>query len=322
MSTVVAVIVLAALVVYALTGIADFGGGVWDLLASGPTKARQRSLVAQVIAPIWEANHVWLILVVVLGFVCLPVAFARVSTALHIPLVFALIGIVLRGAAFVFRAYDPDGPSPIWGRVFAWSSLVTPVFLGVVLGAIIQGVDVTSFSAWATPFAGSIGLLVGALSAWLAAVYLTCEAAGRGDEDIAEAFRTRALASQGVLFATAFLALWLSRDTPLWTTLASTDALGFHGTLGAVAIASVVFVVRRQWESARAAAVTQVVLMVVGWGIAQFPLVLPPDLTFEQAAAPPEVLRSTVAVLGIGSLLLVPAFVWLYRVFRPQGDPP
>ena len=318
MTTLVGLVVLAALVVYALTGLADFGGGVWDLLASGKTKQRQRDLVAQVIAPIWEANHVWLILVVVLGFVCLPVAFARVSTALHVPLVLVLIGIVLRGAAFVFRAYDPDGPGPIWGPVFAWSSLLTPLFLGVCLGAIIQGVDATDFSAWATPFAGAVGLLVLALSAWLSAVYLTCEAAGRGLDDLAEAFRVRALASQGVLFVAAFGALALAQGTPLWPTLASSSALGFHGTLGAVAIASVVFVVRRQWTSARAAAITQVVLMVLGWGVGQSPYVLPPDLTLDAAAAPPEVLRATMIVLAVGSIALVPAFVWLYRLFRPS----
>lgn len=320
MTTVVGLIVLAALVVYALTGVADFGGGVWDLLASGPTKERQRGLVAQVIAPIWEANHVWLILVVVLGFVCLPVAFARVTTALHVPLVLVLIGIVLRGAAFVFRAYDPDGPSPIWGRVFAGSSLGTPLFLGVVLGAIIQGVDATDFFAWSTPFAWAIGGLVLALSAWLSSVYLSCEAAARGDDELADAFRTRSLGSQALLFLAAFGALFLAQDTPIWPILTAREALGFHGTLGAVAIASVVFVVRREWTSARAAAITQVVLMVLGWGVAQFPYALPPDLTLEAAAAPPEVLSATVTVLAIGSLVLVPSFVWLYRTFNPARD--
>ncbi|MCA9556709.1 MAG: cytochrome d ubiquinol oxidase subunit II, partial [Myxococcales bacterium] len=137
----VAAIILVALVAYTVTGGADFGGGVWDLLASGPRKDRQRALIARVVAPIWEANHVWLILVVVLLFVALPKAFAAITTALHVPLFIMLVGIVLRGSAFVFRAYDPHGGVAVrrWSRVFAVSSAVTPFFLGVTLGAVASG---------------------------------------------------------------------------------------------------------------------------------------------------------------------------------------
>ena len=126
----VALTLLVALVAYTLTGGADFGGGVWDLFATGPRKAQQRALIEQALAPIWEANHVWLILIVVVLFVALPDAYAAISTALHIPLVLLLIGVVLRGAAFVFRQYDPRPGvgARRWRKVFATASLLTPIF--------------------------------------------------------------------------------------------------------------------------------------------------------------------------------------------------
>jgi cytochrome d ubiquinol oxidase subunit II len=119
-------IVVVALNAYVLFAGADFGGGVWDLLASGPRRQQQRDLIARAIGPIWEANHVWLIVVVVVLFVCFPPAFAAFGTVLHIPLSLMLIGIVLRGSAFVFRAYSygPRSEQRRWGRVFAVSRAV------------------------------------------------------------------------------------------------------------------------------------------------------------------------------------------------------
>jgi hypothetical protein len=132
---------LAALVLYALLAGADFGGGIWDLLATGPRKKAQRDIVEQAIGPIWEANHVWLILVIVLLFTCFPSAFAAISIALFVPLVLLLFGIVLRGAAFTFRTYDrPEDKVQVrWGLVFSSSSVLAPVVLGVVVGAIASG---------------------------------------------------------------------------------------------------------------------------------------------------------------------------------------
>jgi cytochrome d ubiquinol oxidase subunit II len=133
-------IILIALNAYVLLGGADFGGGVWDLLARGPRKARQRELIAHAIGPVWEANHVWLILAVVLLFTCFPAAFARLAIALHVPLTLVLIGIVLRGSAFTFRSYGGEQEQEkYWGRVFAVASLVTPVLLGVAVGAVASG---------------------------------------------------------------------------------------------------------------------------------------------------------------------------------------
>jgi cytochrome d ubiquinol oxidase subunit II len=133
--------IMVSLTLYALGGGADFGGGVWDLLARGPRAARQRELIAHAIGPIWEANHVWLILVVVLLFVCFPVAWAAISTSLHVPLTLLLVGIVLRGAAFTFRSYgdEDEAGAQRWGRVFAGASVVSPVMLGTCVGAIAGG---------------------------------------------------------------------------------------------------------------------------------------------------------------------------------------
>ena len=134
-------LLVVALNAYVLSGGADFGGGVWDLLASGRRKAAQRDLVARAIGPVWEANHVWLILAVVLLFTCFPAAFARLAVTLNLPLTGVLVGVVLRGSAFAFRGYggDRDVVQRRWGRVFAVASLVTPVLLGVAVGAVASG---------------------------------------------------------------------------------------------------------------------------------------------------------------------------------------
>ena len=136
----VAAVIVVAMLLYALTGGADFGGGVWDLLATGPRAGAQRQAIARAIGPIWEANHVWLLVVLVLMFVAFPTAFAAIMTALHLPMLIMLTGITLRGSAFVFRTYGPDRPEwRRWGVVFGAASAVTPIFLGVVLGAVSSG---------------------------------------------------------------------------------------------------------------------------------------------------------------------------------------
>ena len=148
---VVAALMMTGLVVYALTGGADFGGGVWDLLARGPRAGAQRKLIEKAIAPVWEANHVWLIFVVVLLFSGFPTAFSALSIALHIPITLMLLGIIFRGSAFVFRQYG-GGDTTAWQRTFAVASAVTPVFLGVIVGAITTGrirvVDGVTTAGW------------------------------------------------------------------------------------------------------------------------------------------------------------------------------
>jgi cytochrome d ubiquinol oxidase subunit II len=318
--------VMAALTLYTLGAGADFGGGVWDLLASGPRAARQRDLVAHAIGPIWEANHVWLILAVVLLFVCFPVAWAALSTTLHVPMAAMLVGIVLRGSAFTFRSYGGahDAAERRWGRTFAVASLVTPVMLGACVGAVASGairvregrVALDFFSAWLAPFPIVVGVLTLSLFSFLAAVYLTREA---GQEELREDFRRRALTAGIVTGGLAFAALGLARSAapPMWAGLWQRSwSPVFHGLTAVASIGALAALARRSYGLAQALAVAQVTLVLWGWGLAQYPYVIPPDLTFTAAAAPAAVLRAVMGALAVGTVVLVPSLAYLYRVFK------
>jgi len=202
LEVIVAIFILASLIVYALMGGADFGGGIWNMLAFGPRAQRQREAIADAIAPIWEANHVWLILVIVLLFTGFPRCFATMMTALNIPMTVMLLGIVLRGSAFVFRKYDVKEERR-WSTVFGMASFLTPFFQGVILGALTtgqirveQGRVLTGFMAgWLTPFALSCGVFALGLFAFLAATYLTLDT--RDEPDLQDDFRRRAPCGPG-----------------------------------------------------------------------------------------------------------------------------
>ena len=343
-------VVVVALNAYVLFAGADFGGGVWDLLASGPRRQQQRDLIAHAIGPIWEANHVWLIVVVVVLFVCFPPAFAAFGTVLHIPLSLMLIGIVLRGSAFVFRAYSygPQSEQRRWGRVFAVSSLMTPIVLGMCVGAVASGRvgDVLAavgygpaaalptaiappsadaaratfaslyVTPWLSPFTLAVGAMTLALFSFLAATYLTIEA--QGDAELQNDFRRRALGAAVASMMTATITLLLgaasggvmARLVGVGWTLPLLVASGLSG------IAAVVWLLRRRYQLARLAAGAWVTLILWGWVMAQFPLVIPPSLTIGQAAAPAGVLRDTLAVLAAGAVVLIPSLWYLLRVFK------
>lgn len=329
--------ILVALVAYAVLGGADFGGGVWDLFARGPRAEEQRGTIATAIGPIWEANHVWLIVVVVLLFTCFPRAFAVIMTVLHVPLVLMLVGIVLRGSSFVFRTYDDqaEGPQRRWSRVFAVSSLVTPVLLGVVIGAIstpdvlfVDGVvEGGFFGPWLRPFPFVVGLFTLAQFAFLAAVYLTVEAP---TEPLREDFRRRALIAAVAVGALAALTL----------VLAGSAAPGLRATLlgrpwswplqlatGAAALGAIAALLGRRWLLARVLAAAQVALVLVGWGLAMSPWLVYESVAIAEAAAPARTLELVLLVLAAGSLILLPAFYYLYRTFKgglifaPLGGP-
>jgi len=304
-------VILAALTAYVLLGGADFGGGVWDLLASGPRKARQRDLIAHAIGPVWEANHVWLILAIVLLFTCFPRAFATIAVGLHVPLTLMLIGIVLRGSAFVFQSYGGGG-----GRVFATASLVTPVLLGICVGAVASGTVwfgvrdgtfVTSFiRSWFTPFGFAVGIFTLACFAFLAAVYLTLEAK---DTELQEDFRLRAIAAGAAVFTMAVLGLAVFPQGP------PVDE-GVVALTAAAALAAFWSLWRRRYKRARIAAAAQVTLIVWGWGIAQYPSLLPPDLTIAGAAAPRVTLELALIAVVAGAIVLFPSLYYLMRVFK------
>jgi len=326
-------VIFVALNAYVVLGGADFGGGVWDLFALGPRKQRQRELIAEAIGPVWEANHVWLILAIVLLFTCFPPAFARLGTLLHIPLSLVLIGIVLRGSAFTFWRYGADEEQRYWGVVFAIASLITPCLLGTTAGAIASGalgegggVRGDGFysvyvAPWLSPFPLSVGLFALIAFAFLAAVYLTLEARER---ELQEDFRRRGLASGAGLFLAAVVALLLSlggaprvRDGLIFATW----ALPLHLLTAAAAITALWALWVRRWRVARAAAVTQVSLILWGWALSQYPYILPPDLSIAGAAAPAATLRVTLGALALGAAVLLPSLYYLLRVFKSSVRP-
>src|ERR1700739_2060883 len=269
----IAAIMLASLIVYALMGGADYGGGMWDLLASGPRAKRQRHAIVEAIAPIWEANHVWLILVIVLLFSAFPRAFSAIMIALHIPITAMLIGIVLRGSAFAFRKYDSsdDAVQRRWSTVFGVASFFTPFFQGLTMGALATGdihlvgdhVTTGFFAGWLTPFALACGLFALALFAFLAATYITVDT--RSEPDLQQDFRLRAIWAQITSVGLAVLVFITSRDgaplmyrglTHWWAPL----LLGWTILSALTALLALWF---RIFTLARIAAVAQVAIILV-----------------------------------------------------------
>jgi cytochrome d ubiquinol oxidase subunit II len=330
---VLAGILALSLNAYVLFGGADFGGGVWDLLASGPRRSRQREVIAHAIGPIWEANHVWLILAIVLTFSCFPPVYARLGTVLHIPLTLMLVGIVLRGSAFTFRTYDiqHDAAQRRWGRIFSSASVITPILLGVSIGAVAsgrvgratQGTFAQQYvEPWLTPFAFSVGLLTLTLFAFLAAVFLTLETK---DRELSEDFRLRALGAGIAVFLGSALVLLLSPEAaPLVRSglLTSAWAVPLHLTTGIAAIAVLAGLWFRRYRIARIAVGLQVSLIFWGWPLAQYPFLLPPEFTIAGTAAPQATLRLTLIVLAVGGVVLLPSLWYLFKVFKTvPADP-
>ena len=325
-------VIIVSLVLYALGAGADFGGGVWDWFASGPRAKQQRELIARAIGPIWEANHVWLILVIVLLFVAFPPAFATISIALHIPLAVMLVGIVLRGSAFVFRSYDvqTDDVQTRWSRLFAAGSIVSPIMLGVCVGAIASGsirtnvttgaVETNFISQWLRPFPFAIGFWTLALFAFLAAVYLTNETE---EEALREDFRRRALAAGFTVALLALVSFILAeRGAPLVRHGLSKEwwSVPFQIATGLISVAALAAVWRHRYRLARVLAMAQIAFIIAGWGLAQFPFLIGPDLTFTNSAAPDSVLRALTKGLVVGAILLFPSLWYLYRIFKnPSG---
>jgi cytochrome d ubiquinol oxidase subunit II len=340
--------ILISVVFYAVLGGADYGGGVWDLLASGKRAQIQRKIIAEAMGPVWEANHVWLILVIVVLFTAFPAAFARLSIVFHIPLSIALMGIVLRGCAFTFRHYHSDGghseggPSETgrdgsgsaddhrekhaasdelewrWGRVFAIASLLTPLLLGTVLGGIYAGrarADAGFMHAWLAPFPVTVGIFTLCLFAYLAATYLTVESASA--PGVQADFRWKALWSGAATILAGGTVLLVGREA---------NIRGAHGMsawvwpLRAVtlmlAVAALLATKRRFFRTAQTLVILQVALIIAGWGARQYPYLIPPDITIPSAAAPQATLWALTAALTGGALVLFPSFYYLFYIFK------
>jgi cytochrome d ubiquinol oxidase subunit II len=324
---IIAGVIAVALNAYVLTGGADFGGGVWDLFATGVRRERQRELIVDSIAPIWEANHVWLIVVVVVLFTGFPAAFSILGTVMHIPLTIMLIGIVLRGSAFVFRSYGPYGRNR-WGLAFAIASIMTPLLLGSIIGSIATGavaeaaerIGGATFSEvfvrpWAAAFPAAVGFFAVALFAFLAATYLTVDAQ---DEELREDFRIRALTAAGAVFVCAAVALVLAHSAAPRVAIGVVGALLVQAATASAAITAIAALWLRHYRIARLAAAAQVSLILWGWMIAQFPYLIPPTLTIRDAAAPAVTLRLLVLGLAVGAVILAPSLRYLMQTFKAR----
>jgi cytochrome d ubiquinol oxidase subunit II len=321
-------VMIASLVLYALLGGADYGGGVWDLFAFGPRAQEQRALIAKAIGPVWEANHVWIILVLVILFTAFPPAFAAIATALHIPITLLLIGIVLRGTAFTFRAYDVqrDDVQRRWSLVFSIASIITPVLLGIILGAIASGtirvengvVTSSFFSSWLAPFPFAVGFFALALFAFLASVYLTLET---DDRELQEDFRVRALVAGvtvGILAMTVFILAGTGAPTVRAGISRTWWAVVLHSMTAVFATGAFYALWTRQYKLARVSAAAQVTLILLGWAFAQYPHLVEPDITIFSAAAPTITLQFLLAALILGAILLFPSYYYLFRIFKRE----
>jgi cytochrome d ubiquinol oxidase subunit II len=330
LAEIIAGIVVISLNAYVLLAGADFGGGVWDLFASGSRRRDQRALVTEAIGPVWEANHVWLILALVLLFSCFPAAFAHLSIRLHITLSLALIGIVLRGSAFAFRSYGGprDDVQETWGRLFSIASVVTPVLLGMAVGAVAagtigeegrgkgEGFIALYVSPWLNLFAFSVGVFALACFAYLAAVYLTLESDDRALQDD---FRRRGIAAGLAVMVTGIIALALSRGVApslAQGLLGAPWASPLHLLTGLAALGGLAALWFRRWRWARIAAAGEVSLILWGWAFGQYPYLVPPEFSIDGSAAPRVTLELALAAVAVGGLVLFPSLYYLFKVFK------
>jgi cytochrome d ubiquinol oxidase subunit II len=325
MAATIGAILLLGITLYAVLGGADFGGGMWDLLAGGDKRGwAPRRLIDESITPVWEANHVWLIFDLVIFWTAFPHAFASVMTVAAVPLWLALAGIVLRGAGFAFRKDITDlRLLRVAGATFALSSLMTPFFMGTVIGAIATGgipADATraSRSAWTSTTALLIGFLFVAACAYLAAVYLTGEASRRGDRRLRTYFARRAQVAaviSGVL-SLGLLAELHSSDRFLYDRLTgrSLPFVIIAALCGVITIA----LLNGRWlrlRESRLFAALGVAAVIWGWGVAQYPVLLPgTTVTLSNAGAPAATLDALFVVFLVAIVLLGPSFILLYTL--------
>jgi cytochrome d ubiquinol oxidase subunit II len=307
---------------YALFAGADFGGGIWDLLAGGPGRgAPVRERIEHSIGPVWEANHVWLIFVLVTLWTAFPVVFSSLLSTLYIPFSVAGLGIILRGSSFALRKEaQPLRLRRLFGVLFATSSLLTPFAFGTVAGAVASGRVPSGIAvgdvigAWLNPTALFGGFMAVATCAYLAAVYLTADARRAGEVSLVPYFRSRAMitgAALGVVGLAGGL-LVIHGDAPALFTGLTGRALPLLGASAAFGLASLLLLRLQRYVLVRGTAGLATVAAIWSWGVAQYPALLPPALTLDNSAAPDPVLWALAIGLGVGAVLFVPALILLY----------
>ena len=321
MTDAVAAILLIGIVAYAIFGGADFGAGFWDLVAGGAKRgARPRSVVNHSIGPVWEANHVWLVFILVVLWTAFSEAFGSIMLTLFVPLSLAAFGIVLRGSSFAFRKEVTRVSSQRnFGAAFATSSVLVPFCFGAVAGAVASGrvpaggVAGDHWSSWLNPTSILGGVLAVTVCAYLAAVYMVWDAHRFAGPEMEEYFRRRAIASGIVAGVVAFAGIFVLRaDADYLFDRLTGVALPIVILSGLFGIGSLVLLLRRHHRGARVLAIGAVATVIVAWGVAQWPYLLPESLTISAAAAPDATLASVLIVFGLAVVIILPALGLLY----------
>ncbi|HEX3240673.1 MAG TPA: cytochrome d ubiquinol oxidase subunit II [Solirubrobacterales bacterium] len=305
---------------YALFGGADFGGGFWDLVAGGDEKgAKPRALIQRSLTPVWEANHVWLIFILVVLWTAFPPAFSAIFSTLYVPIALAALGIVMRGAGFAFRkSVATLTGQRSFGALFAVSSVLTPFFMGTVVGAIASGNvpadgNGDAFSSWLEPLPLLIGAMFVATGAYLSAVFLVGDARRAGEADLERYFVRRALGAGAVAgVAAAFGLVELHAEARYLFDRLTDQALPLVILSVLCGIGLLGVLLRGGRRPLRPLAAGAVVAVIWGWAVAQFPYLLPTSLRIDQAAAPGSTLDVVFVVFVIAALLVLPALGLLY----------
>ncbi len=322
LASVVAMAMFVGVVVYALFAGADFGSGFYDLTAGFDERGSEiRTLVDSSIGPVWEANHVWLIYILVMWWTGFPTTFAAATTTLFIPLLLALAGIVLRGAAFAFRKYSETfAQARLFGAIFAASSVITPFFLGAAAGAIASGrVPAGGYGdligSWINPTSMVGGCLAATTCVFLAGVFLTADAARAGSTALAERLRIRTLAIGVATGVVVFAGLYpVAHDAPTLShglRTAGSPLLALAAVAGAATLA---LLYRRKYSPARVSAVVAVGSVVTGWGVGQYPWLLVDQVTINDAAGADSTLVGLLIVVGLAGVIVLPALTYLFRL--------
>ena len=321
MQNVTAVVLFFGITAYALFAGADFGAGCWDLVAGGAERGeRPRALIDHSIGPVWEANHVWLIFSLVVLWTGFPEAFASITLTLFVPLTLAALGIVLRGSSFAFRkAVLRTRDRRNFGAAFASSSVLVPFCMGAVAGAIASGRVPSGgqagdpWTSWINPTSIVGGLLAIAVCAYLSSVYLVWDAHRLDNPDLAMYFRHRAIGAAVVAGVIAFAGIIVFHSDAHYLFEGLTSrALPLVIASGVCGIGSLILLVRNSTSWARILSIGAVATVMIGWGVAQWPYILPTTLKVSQAAAPSGTLSAILVVFIAAAIIILPSLGLLY----------
>ena len=323
MSTAVAMVLFFGVTAYAVFAGADFGAGFWDLVAGGTERGtRPRALVDHSIGPVWEANHVWLIFCLVVLWTAFSVAFQSIMLTLFVPLTLAALGIVLRGSGFAFRkSVSVTKQRRFYGAIFAASSVPVPYCMGAVAGAIASGRVPSGgeagdwWTSWVNPTSVLGGVLAIAVCAFLASVYLIADADRLEQPEMVEYFRVRAIGAALAAGLVAFVGIFvLHADAPYIFHGLTSRALPLVIVSAVCGVGSLWMLVRGSRRIARPVAMLAVATVVVGWGVAQWPYILPQTLKVSDAEAPDATLGTVLVVFVLAAVLILPSLAWLYSL--------